>query len=103
MISFFLLIRYYNTRKQKPRDCEKKLKQVNFFILKSLIDKNLSYLVKCRDIILAFHTYHRKIQAKRTNPFHTTGVFLHLLKTSKNNCFSDFFRGYRTKSVAEMG
>ena len=103
MISFFLTNPILQHEKAKTKRLWEKTKTGDFFILKSLIDKNLSYLVKCRDIILAFHTYHRKIQAKRTNPFHTTGVFLHLLKTSKNNWFSDFFRGCRTKSVAEMG
>ena len=29
------------------------------------------------------------------NPFHTTDLFLHLLKISENRRFSDIFRGYR--------
>ena len=34
------------------------------------------------------------------NPFHDTALFLYPLKTSENQKFSDFFRGYRKKTVA---
>ena len=37
------------------------------------------------------------------NPFHATGLFLHPLKTSKNQRFSDVFRGYRKISVTRNG
>ena len=33
------------------------------------------------------------------NPFHSTGLFLHPLKTSENQRFSDVFRGYRKQKV----
>ena len=34
------------------------------------------------------------------NPFHDTALFPYPLKTSENQKFSDFFRGYRKKTVA---
>ena len=37
------------------------------------------------------------------NPFHATGLFLYLLKTSENLWFSDVFRGYRKRPVAWDG
>ena len=37
------------------------------------------------------------------NPFHATGLFLHPLKTSKNQRFSDVFRGYRKIPVTRNG
>ena len=33
-------------------------------------------------------------------PFHATGLFLYLLKTSENQRFSDIFRRYRKSPVA---
>ena len=33
-------------------------------------------------------------------PFNATGLFLHILQTSKNKRFSDIFRGYRERLVA---
>ena len=37
------------------------------------------------------------------NPFRATGLFLYPLKTSKNLCFSDVFRGYRKRTVPSNG
>ena len=37
------------------------------------------------------------------NPFHATGLFLYLLKTSENLWFSDTFREYRKRPVAWSG
>ena len=37
------------------------------------------------------------------NPFHTTGLFLHLLKTSEIQRFSDIFKEYRKRPVACNG
>ena len=37
------------------------------------------------------------------NPFHATGLFLHPLKISENQSFSDVFRGYRNRSAAQNG
>ena len=34
------------------------------------------------------------------NPFHATGLFLYLLKTSEDLCFSDLFKGNRKGPVA---
>ena len=34
------------------------------------------------------------------NPFHATGLFQYLLKTTESLWFSDVFRGYRKKQVA---
>ena len=34
-----------------------------------------------------------------SNPFHATGLFLYPRKTSENQRFSDFFRGYRKRLV----
>ena len=39
----------------------------------------------------------------RVNPFHTTGLFLYLLKSSENLWFSDAFRGCRKKPMAWNG
>ena len=51
--------------------------------------------------------YIRNIRLFRTrvcqlllNLFHATGLFLYLLKTSENICFSDVFRGYRNRPAA---
>ena len=35
------------------------------------------------------------------NPFHTTGLFRCPLKTSENLWFSDVFKGYRKRPVAQ--
>ena len=37
------------------------------------------------------------------NPLHTTGLFLQLLKTSENLCFSDVLRGYKRRPVERNG
>ena len=38
-----------------------------------------------------------------TNPFHATGVFLYLQKTSENQKFSDVFRVYRNRPTIKLG
>ena len=37
------------------------------------------------------------------NPFHVTGLFLYLLKTSENLWFSDVFKGIERDQWQEMG
>ena len=40
---------------------------------------------------------------KSITPFHTTCLFVYLLKTSENVCFFDVFKGYRKRPAAWNG
>ena len=44
----------------------------------------------------------KTIDTKWIDPFHATGLFLYLLKTSKNERLSDIFKGYRKRLSHEI-
>ena len=56
------------------------------------------------DILVHFLTAFTKyLQAFYINKFHAFGLFLHLLKRSENQRFSDIFRGYRKRQLTWNG
>ena len=78
---------------------------VKRLIMKLLLDYfgHDRYLFKVKTMIFPILLLLHVSRLYQANPFHTTSLFLYPLKTSKNLCFSDVFRGYRKRPVAWNG
>ena len=76
----------------KLREKEYERKQILSIISNSLISTSLFWIEKNSLAIIT-----------DINPFHVNVLFLYLMKTSENLSFSDFFRGYRNRTLAWKG